>query len=63
MLTVIWFSANFLKSLKNVSFEKTSGRLNQISNDVSGSRYARRVHALWFRWRKNMKVVDGTENY
>ena len=30
---------------KNVSFEKTSGRLNRISNDVFGTRYARRAHA------------------
>ena len=36
------FKLNFLKTPKNVSFEKTSGRLNRISNDVSGSRYARR---------------------
>ena len=25
-----------------MSFEKTSGRLNRISNDISGLRYARR---------------------
>ena len=41
MFTAILYLANFLKTPKNVSFEKTSGRLNQISNDVSGSRRAR----------------------
>ena len=34
------FKHIFLKIPKNVSFEKTSGRLNRISNYISGTRYA-----------------------
>ena len=34
--------SKFFKIPKNVSFEKTSGRLNRISNYISGTRYARR---------------------
>ena len=34
-------SANFWKIPKNVSIEKISGRFNRISNDISGSCYAR----------------------
>ena len=42
MFTVIMILTIFLKIPKDVSFEKTSGRLNRISNDISGSHYARR---------------------
>ena len=39
------FNQFFLKIPINVSFEKTSGRLNRISTDISGSRYARNARA------------------
>ena len=35
--------SKFFENTENVSFENTSGRLNRISNDVSGSRCARHV--------------------